>query len=491
MNVAGQVARGAAWMVALRFLERGIGFVSTLILARLLTPEDFGLVAMAMTVFAFVELAGQFGFDLALIRDRGADRAQYDSAWSLQVAYGSLTFVVLASLAKPVAGYYDEPRLVAVLWALATIALAQGFENIGTVNFRKDFAFAKDFQLMLGKKLVSFVVTMSLALTLHSYWALLGGIAASRVSGLILSYAMSAYRPRLDFSQARALLGFSRWIVLRGMVDYLIERGPDLIIGRVLNAGSLGLYRVAREVATLPTSELIYPVMRAVFPGYAAVADDRERLADAFLQVQAIIVFLALPAGIGLVLLAEPLVGLLLGAKWAAAVPLVQVLGLYGAVTVFQATNMSIFNVLGRPQWAAGLKALEALLLLPAVYWALTAQHGVAGAAWAIVAAQLAVIPLGMGLISRLLAIGFARRLGVSWRPLAGTALMVAALHSLSAQFAQMQGAAASGLHLALGILLGAVTYLAACFALWRVSGAPAGAEARLVQFIRQRRTAG
>ncbi|MDH4393728.1 MAG: lipopolysaccharide biosynthesis protein [Aquabacterium sp.] len=487
MNVAANVARGAVWMISLRLLERSIGFVSTLILARLLMPEDFGLVAMAMTVFAFVELAGQFGFDLALIRDRKAERVHYDSAWSLQVASGVVMCAALALLAAPMSHYFAEPRLVPVLLVLAGVALAQSFENIGTVNFRKEFAFAKDFQLMLGKKLVAFVVTIALAVATQSYWALLGGIVASRLSGLALSYLMSSYRPRFDFRECRALLRFSRWIVLRSLVDYLIERGPDLIIGRMLNVSTLGFYRVSREIATLPTTELIFPVMRAVFPGYAAVAADRQRLADAFLQVQSFIVYLALPVGIGLVLLAEPVVGLLLGAKWADVVPLVQILGVYGAITVFQATNLSIFNVLGRPQWGAGLKALEALLLLPAVYWAVANQHGISGAAWAIVLAQLAVIPLGMALISRLLQIGFRRRLAVSWRPLVGTLAMGAALLALRHLLGAPQGALACGVQLASGIAVGASVYLISTFGLWRISGTPNGAESRIAHVVRSR----
>ena len=159
--------------------------------------------------------------------------------------------------------------------ALAAVALAQGFENIGIVDFRKDFQYGRDFQLMLLKKLISFAVTMVLAYPLRSYWALLGGMVASRVMGVVLSYTMHPYRPRFDVSQIRSLMGFSQWIVLTRVIAYFGNRGPDFVLGRLLDAGSLGLFRVAREVATLPTSELLYPVMRAVFPGYAAVAHDR------------------------------------------------------------------------------------------------------------------------------------------------------------------------------------------------------------------------
>lgn len=486
-QVGRKVAVGAVWMVALRFIDRGIGFLSTLILARLLMPEDFGVVAMAMAVFAFIEIGGQFGFDIALIREREATRAQYDSAWTLQVGYGAFTALALAALAVPAADYFSEPRLTGVLLALGAISVVQGLENIGIVNFRKDFQYGKDFQLMLSKKIVAVTVTMGLAFTFRNYWALLGGIATSRVAGVVLSYALHAYRPRLDWSESKGLLTFSRWIVLRGFLDCLIDRGPDFLIGRHLEAGALGLYRVSREIATLPTTELIFPIMRAVFPGYAAMVHDRQKLAQAFLAVQATIVMLTLPAGVGIVILAGPVVHLLLGPKWLETIPLIQILGLYGALTVFQATNMSIFNVLGVPKWGAALKAAEAALLLPGMYVLFRLGHGTYSVAWAIFGAQALVTPIGMALIGRLLPVGFKERITVSWRPLLGTAAMAVALAALPHALGAKPSAVGAALQLTLAIPVGATVFVASVALLWRLAGMPEGPESRLVALLRAR----
>ncbi|MBK7673691.1 MAG: oligosaccharide flippase family protein [Candidatus Accumulibacter sp.] len=100
------------------------------------------------------------------------------------------------------------------------------------------------------------------------------------------------YRPRWDLSQLRSLLRFSRWILLGSIIDFVIQRVPDFLIGRYLTAQVLGIFRVSREIATLPTSELIFPIMRAVFPGYAAVAHDRAELARSFLLVQGTVLML-------------------------------------------------------------------------------------------------------------------------------------------------------------------------------------------------------
>jgi lipopolysaccharide exporter len=484
-QVGRKVAVGALWMISLRLIERSVGFVSTLILARLLLPADFGLIAMAMTVFAFVEIAGQFGFDVALIRNREARRAHYDSAWTLQLGYAVFSAVVLALLAIPTAAFFNEPRLTAIVFALAAVALVQGLENIGIVDFRKNFEFGRDFRLMFTKKIIAFVVTVSLAVAFRSYWALLGGIAVSRVAGVVLSFWLHPFRPRLDVSEVRGLLNFSRWIVLGRVLGYFNERGPDFLVGRFLDAGALGLFSVSREVATLPTTELSFPIMRAVFPGYAAVAGDRSELASSFLTVQGVIVMLAVPAAAGIAMLADPIVRLLLGPNWLAAIPLVQILGLYGALTTFQATNASIFHVLGVPYYAAMMKAIEVGILLPAMLAVLWLGFGLLAAAWSVFAAQAVVIPVGMMLIGRLLGVTALDRVRVVWRPLTGTAMMVAAIYGVLQFTGRAGDAAQAAMQLSIVLPVAALTWAGAILGLWQFAGRPDGPERRLIELIR------
>jgi PST family polysaccharide transporter len=486
-QIGSKVAKGAVWMVGLKFVERGIGFVSTLVLARLLLPADFGLVAMAMAVFAFVEIAGSFGFDLALIRNQKADRAQYDSAWTLQVGYAILASAVLAALAIPTATFFSDVRLQGVMLVLAAVALAQGFENIGIVDFRKDFQYGRDFQLMLLKKLISFGVTMVLAYQFRSYWALLGGMVASRVMGVVLSYTMHPYRPRFDISQIRSLMRFSQWIVLTRVIAYFGNRGPDFVLGRMLDAGSLGLFRVAQEVATLPTSELLHPVMRAVFPGYAAVAHDRNALSRSFLQVQGVILTLTLPAGALILMLADPIVRLLLGPNWLAAIPLIQIFGLYGAVSVFQATNVSVFNVLGVPKYGAMLKAAEVLLLLPLLMWLLRDGHGLQGAAWCVFAVQAMIVPASMVLLARQLGIRWADRFRVTWRPVVGTGMLMLSVHLAMAGTGPAANALDAAWNMALAIPAALSSFSATIYFLWLVAGMPDGPEKQAYELIRRR----
>lgn len=478
------MASGAFWMVALKFIERSIGFVSTVLLARLLVPADFGLVAMAMAVLSLLEVVGNFGFDQALIRQRRHDSSQLNTAWTLTVCHGFVSAAILLLVAPPAAAFFDEPRLESIVQVLAFAALVQGLENIGIVLYRKELEFKKDFAFFLGKKLLAFVVTVSLALWFRSYWALVGGIVVSRVAGVVLSYMVHAYRPRFSFEAAPDLFGFSKWILLNGLLDYFRVRSADFILGRFANASTLGLFRVSSELASLPTSELMFPVMRAAYPGYAKIAHDRSALKHAFLSVQAMVITLTLPAGVGIALLADPFVRILLGEKWLAAVPIVQIMAIYSALRVFRLTNNAIFNVLGVPYWNTVFSAIEIVATVPLFGWLIYSGVTLELSVWAYVAASLIVVPIAVVTMSRYLGLSLAERISTMWRPILGCVAMASVLVMLGGVSATPVDARSSVAAVLVLVPSGAIAYGVTILGLWRLAGMPAGPEARVLDLI-------
>ncbi len=227
--------------------------------------------------------------------------------------------------------------------------------------------------------------------------------------------------------------------------------------------------------------------MRVVYPGYAAVADDRKKLASSFLMVQGTIVMLTLPAGMSIVMLADPIVKLLLGPNWLTTISLIQILGLYGVVTVFQTTNISIFDVLGKPHWGAALKGVEVLILLPTMFTLFSLDYGLVGSAWLVFGVHALMIPLGMLLIGRLLGIGFRDRLAVAWRPVLATAIMVATLKWISHVSGPAVSASAAALQLAIALSIGVIVFILAIYILWKISGMPNGPEKMLLPILRER----
>lgn len=168
-TVGQHMVRGSAWAVGWRWAVRSIGLVSTIILARLLTPADFGLVAMAMVVVGFIEIFGETGQALALLRYKNPTREHYDTAWTLQVAIGILLAVVMIAAAPLGAIYFNEPRVQPLIYFLSLRALIGGFENIGIVAFRANLDFQRDFLFGLYQKLSTFFLTIGLAIYLRDY----------------------------------------------------------------------------------------------------------------------------------------------------------------------------------------------------------------------------------------------------------------------------------------------------------------------------------
>ena len=467
---------GAIWMLVAKLFDQGLGLVSTLVLARLLVPEDFGLVAMATAVIAALELLTAFSFDMALIQNQKATRAHYNTVWTFNLLLGLTVGLALLLLAVPVAQFYREPKLELVMVFLAAGVLIQGLENVGIVDFRKEMQFHKEFQFVLLKKIASVSTGIVLALTFRSYWALVGGILAGKAVGLVLSYAMHPYRPRLSLEARGELFHFSKWLLLNNLLSFLWTRSADIVIGRFLGSRPLGLYNMALTIAHIPTTNLSAPINRAVFPGYAKMSDDLAVLRQGFLNVISVISLVTLPAAGGIAVTAELAVGVLLGEKWAGAVPLLQILAFYTAISAINGNIFYVFTALGTPRTFTFLVGGSLLVFLP-ILIILTREYGPWGAAVAQLATNLIFFPIYYGTLLRRLDLRLGRFLAVMWRPVLGTGIMFAVVDWFQSQISLSQGTAGAGLELLLAILLGALVYVVVVLILWQAAGRPEGAE--------------
>lgn len=481
-----RMAKGAAWLILFRLVERGIGFISTLILARLLVPADFGLVAMATSILAALDLMGAFSFDMALIQNQNATRRHYDTAWTFGVVFGLLKAAGMVALAIPASAFFNEPRVEFVMYALALCTAVQGFDNIGIVAFQKDLEFHKEFWLGLARKLAGFVTTVGLAYLYTSYWALIAGVLAMRVTSLVLSFTMHPYRPRLCWEAAGELFNYSKWLLLNNILIFLNNRGTDFIIGRVSGARSLGLYAVSYELANLPTTELVYPISRAVFPGYARLAGDLKQLREAFVQVIGLVALLTIPAGLIIGLLAEPVVRVLLGTKWLDAVPLIQALAVFGVVRSLHGPTGSIYLALGKPRFIAALQLVQLVAALGLMVF-LVPPYGPLGAAWALIGGASLAMTVNYVTALRELNMPARALMAVLWRPLLSSAATVLVVGLGLTRWPVGAGALDDVLRLAAFVVLSAGVYVICIGFGWLAVRRPAGAEAQILSFLAAR----
>jgi O-antigen/teichoic acid export membrane protein len=476
-----KMAKGAIWLLLFKLIARGLGLISTIILARLLLPSDFGLVAMAMSIIAVLELLSAFNFDVVLIQNQQADRKQYDTAWTFNVLFGLGSALLLAILALPASHFYNEPRLDLVIYFLAIGYFAQGFENIGVVDFRKTMQFNKEFKFLFLKKFSAFSVTVPLAFFIQNYWALVAGMIVGRIVGLALSYIMHPYRPRLSLAAKNELFNFSKWLLLNNVLTFFRFRFVGFIIGRLSGSHALGIYNVAFDISNLPTTEMIAPINRAVLPGYSKISENLKALRQGFLNVISVIALFALPAAAGIAVSAELIVKVLLGPKWLEAIPIIQILAYFGAVTAMQSNIAAVFLSLKNPKVLTMLSIAYLILLLPLMIF-FTLKNGALGAAQSYIITALTMMPVFYIVTFKYINLKFLDFLTMVWRPM----VSVFAMHYcvFYALIWLQDGSKIENpiLLLLIAIFVGVFSYSIVLLVLWVLSSKPEGAESFLLE---------
>jgi O-antigen/teichoic acid export membrane protein len=484
-KVQKKMARGALWMILLTFVDRTIALISTLILVRVLSPADFGIVAMALSFIFLAQLISAFGFDVALIHNRDATEDHYHTAWTLNVIMGTVIVALVVAAASPVARFYGQPEVFWVVCALGLSPFIGGFENIGVVAFRKDLDFQREFAFQISRKIVGFVVVVPLALTLGNHWALVCGTLAARLSGTLTSYYAHPFRPRLCLSQARALLSFSKWLLLNNVLILLKDRSSDFVIGRLSGPAALGVFNIAREFSNLPTTEIGAPINRALLPGFATYTDSNA-LAWAYFNAISMVAMVAIPAAAGTLAVAPFFVPTVLGEKWISGIPLMEVMAVGSAFLMLQASICSILFARGEAKTVMKTNVVFVGLML-LLLLTLTPRFGAIGAAWASLVSASVTMPLFIYQLRVRINVPVRMFLRAVARPALASLVMVAAVRAVIPDYTEDMSTTTTALWLATGVLVGAVTYVAAIATLWLGTGKPDGAERHVFELARAR----
>ena len=475
--------RGALLAVALQWSMRLVGLVSVLVLARLLSPQDFGLAGLAMATVALVEIFSVIGLRQALLRIDEPDRSHLDTAWTIQLLLFGALALVLVALAPAAAFLYAEPALGPVIAVLASRFLFLGLVNIGIVEFDRNLDFGRDLRMRLGSRLLSFAATLAAAVILRSYWALVIGLVLQSAAFAVSSWLAHSYRPRFSLERRRELLGVSGWMFLNFSAQVVHHQLERLVIGRFAAMHLVGLYSVSKDLSSIFTQEIATALNRVTFVTTARgrpLDEAPERIA-AILGAYALV---AAPLGLGLAAVAEDAVAVLLGAQWLAAAPLLQ---LIAPASAFYA----VYKVIASSLQAAGLERRSALLTCAgtavaalAIVGAALAGSGAVGIAAASLAATSGLLLAGLVVLARVARADLAAFASAVGRPFAAAAAMLVAVRYA------VPDTGSAALDLALGVALGAAVFAAAAALLWVAARRPAGAEAQAIEMIASLRPA-
>ncbi len=465
----------AAWTISARLIAKVCDFLALMLLARLLTPADFGLIAMAMTVVWIVEAVFDLPITAPLMRGDEPSESMFDTAFTLGLLRGVMVAGLLWALAWPLALYFRQPALAPVIAVLALAPVARGLVSPRMVRFMRQMDFKREFALEVTGKLAAMTVAAVMAATTGSYWALVAGTVMAPAVMLVLSYAFAPGRLRLDLQHWPMFSQVVGWGMLNQMLAASAWQGDRLLLGRVVEPGPLGQYSMASNLAALPTQALVLPAMRPLSAALmrAAAPADQARI---YAMGSGLLMLLAGPALLSMVLFAPLYVRALLGPQWALAVPFLQALAAVYLIELATAPFPSLAIAAGRLQVYTIRLVVDVCIKL-GVIAALVSSQGI----WAAVLAYLlaaAVSCLYSGLAVRwLCACSLTAQLSAVWRPMASMALvaLVVGWSEPLPDSVSQTGWALLALPVVVGFVHAAVWSLSAL--LWRLEGSPAAAE--------------
>jgi lipopolysaccharide exporter len=400
------VRTAAMWVAASLLVAYALMLVRSVIAARLLSPDDFGLYSMALTaVLAFSALTS-VSLDHAITAsnvDAGDERvrAQLDAMWTAELFRRLVLTLLLAGLVYPLARFYGRAELILILPCAALVPLMQGLQNVGLALLRNRISFARLFWHETASVAVWTIVSTGLALVLRNFWALVVGQLAGAAAGTTISYLLHPYRPRLAFDREvlRQAFHFGKYATVIGVLSYVTTTADNVVIGRLFGAGVLGVYAVAYGLASLPATVVMGAVGRATFPAYAVLAaQGLQRVGQAFIRSLAAGSVLLTLITVPLLLLAPEVISVLYGRKWEAAGGVLRVLSLVGLARGLVVIISWLHMGLGRAREVTRGKIVEAAIFL-ALLLPLTSRYGMTGAAYA------GVIAYTVGLCERLLSV--------------------------------------------------------------------------------------
>ncbi|RME66436.1 MAG: hypothetical protein D6782_04355, partial [Alphaproteobacteria bacterium] len=278
VGLFGTLLRSTAWLSGTRLGVRVLGLVNTAIVARLLLPEDYGVVALGMSVWALLEAFTTFDTDSYIVRAKTATHAMFDAAWTMNVATASLLAAGIALAAPALALFLEDQRLVDVFYIIAGIIFVNGLKNPAFLIFNRRQDFSRESFVQLSGKALSVAVTIYFAYTLRSFYALIIGIAFSHAWRALGTYALRPYLPRFHVRGLRDIFHFSAWLTAARALSSLSTRFDSIILQKMLGPTAVGLFSVSKETAQLIDEQLVMPVRRAMLPTMGRMQDDIDEM---------------------------------------------------------------------------------------------------------------------------------------------------------------------------------------------------------------------
>jgi O-antigen/teichoic acid export membrane protein len=394
-DLSRKVTKGALWVTVSGICGRGLGIISSIILARLLLPSDYGLLAIATAIVSIMQGLTTTGFGSALIQKQEKPEEFLNIAWTFELVKYFILFLILFFLAPLFAIFFKEPAAIAILRVISFSLIFQGLMNIGIIYFRKKLDFKRQFIFNIVPQIIYIVVVIPLAFILRNVWALVWASVIGGLVGCVISYIMHPYRPHLDFNinKAKELFNFGKWILGSSIIVIIRNQGITMFVGKFLGIPMLGFFNRAEAFSTGLFQQLMVIIWQVGYPAYSQLQKVTVRLKRAYLLTLKLLTFFGLPMAGGLLIISWDFTHLFLTDKWIAIVPVIQVLCLSAMIEFITTPAGIMFQAVGRPSIGTKIEAVGVIILAITIY-PLSLKWGITGTAISFLLSILIALPV-------------------------------------------------------------------------------------------------
>jgi teichuronic acid exporter len=360
---------GLIWSFVDTMAGQGITFIVGIILARLLSPREFGLIGMLTVFIAVSESFINSGFSSALIRKKDCTNTDFSTVFYFNLAAGILFFILLYLSAPAISSFFDEPELTSIIQVMGVVLIIDSLTIIQRTILTKRIDFKLQARISIIASIGSGVVAIAMAFNGFGVWALVAQRLVKQGLNSLFLWIWNRWKPMLVFSTEsfKELFGFGSKLLISGLIDTIYRNVYYLIIGKFFSAQELGYYTRADSFKNLPSQNLNSIVSRVTYPVLSTLQDDIPRLRNNYQKLIRSVMFITFILMLGMAAVAEPMIHTLIGAKWESAIIYLQMLCFVGMMYPLHALNLNMLQVQGRSDLFLKLEIIKKIIAIPTI----------------------------------------------------------------------------------------------------------------------------
>lgn len=365
MSLGQKVYKGVSWLAFFKLISQVFSWTVTIVVARILIPEDYGLMEKATILTGYAAMFSELGLGAAIIQKPDINKRELSSVFWFSIAVSMLMVILCFILAIPTAMMFDDVRVIPITRSVSILFIIAGLQIVPLNLLKKNLEFKKVGFIEMSSVAISCASMVVIAYLGGGVWTLIGGHIIRNIIRLILAYTLTRWKPifHFDAKEAKQFLKFGIYVAMGQSLFYIYEKSDRFFAGRAWNTSTLGLYSLALSLAIMPTEKIVVLINQVSYSALSKLQHDLKQFSNFYLKIIKITGLIVLPIFIGLFFVGDEMIRLFLNEKWHSMIPVFRLLCLAQIFTAINAINSFVHNALGKPKVSLLYNALVATLM--------------------------------------------------------------------------------------------------------------------------------